>query len=294
MTARLIDGAALASRLRARIADEVKAHYEKSHQRPGLATVLIGQDPASASYIKSKRKACAELGIESFGYDLPETVTPSEIERLVARLNADPHVHGVLVQLPLPAHLPEHQILHAVSVDKDVDGFHPANIGHLAMKGHAPMHVPCTPAGCMALLEEAGAQFESARAVVVGRSNLVGMPVSLLLQRRNATVTVAHSHTQNLPELCQTADILVVAVGQAQMVKRSWVKPGAIVIDVGINQIEDASKKSGYRLVGDVDFDEVKEVAAAITPVPGGVGPMTIAMLMQNTLTSAKQAWGIG
>jgi methylenetetrahydrofolate dehydrogenase (NADP+)/methenyltetrahydrofolate cyclohydrolase len=293
MTATIIDGAAIAAKVRTRIAEEVTALHTKTGKRPGLATVLIGNNPASESYVKSKRKACTELGIETFPHELSETVAQSEIERLVARLNANSRVHGILVQLPLPKHLHEHLILHAVSVDKDVDGFHPANIGHLAMKGHDPLHVPCTPAGCITLLEEAGAKFDGAHAVVVGRSNLVGMPTSILLQRRNCTVTVAHSHTQHLPDICRTADILVVAVGQAQMVKANWIKPGAIVIDVGINRVEDSSKKSGYRTVGDVDYDEVKEVAGALTPVPGGVGPMTIAMLMQNTLNGAKYAWSI-
>lgn len=293
MTAQLIDGTAIAAKVRAQVAEEAKALYEKTGKRPGLATVLVGENPASQAYVKSKRKACAELGMESFGHELPATSTQEEVEGLVAKLNADPNVHGILVQLPLPDHLNEEAVLNAVGINKDVDGFHPVNIGRLSMKGRKPLFVPCTPAGCIELLIEAGATFKGANAVVLGRSNIVGLPAAMLLLHRDCTITIAHSRTQNLPEVCRSADILIAAVGRARMVKKDWVKPGAYVIDVGINRVEDASKKSGYRLVGDVDFDEVKEVAGAITPVPGGVGPMTIAMLMRNTLRGAKAAWGI-
>jgi len=293
MTATLIDGTAIAAKVRAQVAEEAKALYEKTGKRPGLATVLVGENPASQAYVKSKRKACAELGMESYGHELPATSTQEEVEGLVAKLNADPNVHGILVQLPLPDHLNEEAVLNAVGINKDVDGFPPVNIGRLSMKGRKPLFVPCTPAGCIVLLEEAGATFKGANAVVLGRSNIVGLPVAMLLLHRDCTVTIAHSRTQNLAEVCRSADILVAAVGRARMVKRDWVKPGAYVIDVGINRVEDASKKSGYRLVGDVDFDDVKDVAGAITPVPGGVGPMTIAMLMRNTLRGAKAAWGV-
>ncbi|HLF01234.1 MAG TPA: bifunctional methylenetetrahydrofolate dehydrogenase/methenyltetrahydrofolate cyclohydrolase FolD [Anaerolineales bacterium] len=292
MTAALIDGTAIAAKVRAQVAEEARALMEKTGQKPGLATVLVGENPASQAYVKSKRKACAELGMESFGHELPATATQEEVEGLVARLNADPNVHGILVQLPLPDHLNEERVLNAVGIEKDVDGFHPVNIGRLSMKGRKPLFVPCTPAGCIVLLEESGAQFKGANAVVLGRSNIVGLPAAMLLLHRDCTVTICHSRTKDLPAVCREADILIAAVGRAQMVKRDWVKPGALVIDVGINRVEDSTKKSGYRLVGDVDFDDVKEVAGAITPVPGGVGPMTIAMLMRNTLRGAQAALG--
>ena len=288
MTATLIDGTAIAAKVRAQVAVEAEALFAKTGQKPGLAAVLVGENPASQTYVKSKRKACAEAGLESFGHELPKTATQEEVEGLVKQLNADPKVHGILVQLPLPDHLNEEAVLNAVGIDKDVDGFHPVNIGRLSMKGRQPLFVPCTPAGCIVLLEEAGAQFKGANAVVLGRSNIVGLPAAMLLLHRDCTITICHSRTKDLPAVCREADILIAAVGRAQMVKRDWVKPGAYVIDVGINRVEDATKKSGYRLVGDVDFEDVKEVAGAITPVPGGVGPMTIAMLLRNTLRSAQ------
>ena len=204
------------------------------------------------------------------------------------QLNADPNVNGILVQLPLPKRLDEEKILSAIALNKDVDGFHPINIGRLAQKGREPDFVPCTPAGCMILLEEAGAQLSGAKAVVLGRSNIVGMPVALLLVKANATVTIVHSRTKNIPEVLREADIIIAAIGQPEFVKKDWVKPGAYIIDVGINQVEDPTAKRGYRLVGDVAYDEVAEVAAGITPVPGGVGPMTIAMLLKNTLRAAE------
>lgn len=238
--------------------------------------------------MRSKQKACAEAGINSFGHTLPENATQEELEALVRELNADPRVNGILVQLPLPKHFDEEKVLASIDLNKDVDGFHPINIGRLAQKGREPVFVPCTPAGCMVLLEEAGAQLSGANAVVLGRSNIVGMPVALLLVKANATVTIVHSRTKNLPEVVRQADVLVAAIGQPEFVKKDWVKPDAYVIDVGINQKEDPSAKRGYRLVGDVAFDEVSEVAAAITPVPGGVGPMTIAMLLKNTLRAAE------
>lgn len=283
----LIDGLAVAAQVRAQVTAGVQARVSAGLPRPGLATVLVGDNPASHVYVRNKRKACAEVGIESFGYELPATATQAEVEALVTQLNADPRVHGILVQLPLPAHLDEERVLGAISIEKDVDGFHPVNIGRLSMKGREPLFVPCTPAGCLVLLESVGAPFAGANAVVLGRSNIVGLPAAMLLLRRDCTVTMCHSRTRDLPAVCRQADILVAAVGRAEMVRRDWVKPGALVIDVGINRVADPARKSGYRLVGDVAFDEVRDVAGAITPVPGGVGPMTIAMLLQNTLRAA-------
>ncbi|HHX07865.1 MAG TPA: bifunctional methylenetetrahydrofolate dehydrogenase/methenyltetrahydrofolate cyclohydrolase FolD [Chloroflexi bacterium] len=290
MTANIIDGKATAQRIR----DEIKVAVDKRKAEgktvPGLATVLIGENPASKVYVRSKQKACEEAGINSFGFNLPGDATQEEAENLVRQLNSDPKINGILVQLPLPKHLDEEKVLAAIDLAKDVDGFHPVNIGRLAQKGREPLFVPCTPAGCMVLLEEAGAQISGANAVVLGRSNIVGMPVALLLVKANATVTITHSHTKDLPSVVRQADILVAAIGQPEMVKKDWVKPGAYVIDVGINHKDDPTAKRGYRLVGDVAFDKVSEVAAGITPVPGGVGPMTIAMLLKNTLHAAELA----
>ena len=290
MTAKLIDGTAIAAKVRAQVAAAVEVRVAAGKQRPGLAAVLVGENPASQTYVRNKRKACAEVGIESFGHELPKTTTQTELENLVAQLNADPKVHGILVQLPLPEGLNEEAVLQKISIEKDCDGFHPINIGRLSMKGRDPLFVPCTPMGCIVLLEEAGAQFKGANAVVLGRSNIVGLPAAMLLLHRDCTLTICHSRSKDLAAICREADILIAAVGRAEMVKRDWVKPGAYVVDVGINRVEDKSKKSGYRLVGDVAFDEVKEVAGALTPVPGGVGPMTIAMLLKNTLRGAELA----
>ncbi|MCS6862407.1 MAG: bifunctional methylenetetrahydrofolate dehydrogenase/methenyltetrahydrofolate cyclohydrolase FolD [Abditibacteriales bacterium] len=289
MPARILDGTALAAEIRATIKQQVEHLKAACGITPGLATVLVGDDPASHAYVRSKRKACTEVGMESFAHELPATATQEEVVALVTRLNADPRVHGVLVQLPLPHGLDAEGVLGAVSLDKDVDGFHPLNIGRLCMKGREPLFVPCTPLGVIVLLEKAGAPLRGARAVVIGRSNIVGLPVAMLLLHRDCTVTICHSRTENLPAVCRSADILVAAVGRAEMVRGDWVKPGAFVIDVGINRVADATRQTGYRLVGDVAFDEVKEVAAALTPVPGGVGPMTIAMLLHNTLEAAKR-----
>lgn len=290
MSAQLIDGVATAANLRTEIGLEVAQRKVQGKTTPGLATVLVGDNPASQVYVRSKQKACAEAGIESFGYNLPATATQEEVERLVSDLNADPRVHGILVQLPLPSHLDEERVLRAISIEKDVDGFHPLNIGRLAQKGRDPLFVPCTPAGCIYLMEQVMPRLEGVNAVVLGRSNIVGMPVALLLVRANATVTICHSRTKDLPSVVRTADVLVAAVGKPEMVRGDWVKPGAVVIDVGINRVDDPSRPKGYRLVGDVAFDEVKEVASFITPVPGGVGPMTIAMLLRNTLHAAEIA----
>lgn len=292
MTAKVIDGKAIGDQIRAEVAADVLKRVQSGKSRPGLATVLVGENPASQTYVRSKQKACAEVGIESFGYDLPADASQEQVEKLVTDLNADPKVNGILVQLPLPSGLDEESVLKAISVEKDVDGFHPINIGRLAQKGRDPLFVPCTPAGVMYLLQKELTSLEGANAVVLGRSNIVGMPVALLLVRANATVTICHSRSQNLPEIVRRADVLVAAVGKAEMVRGDWVKPGAVVIDVGINRVEDASKPRGYRLVGDVAYAEAAEVARAITPVPGGVGPMTIAMLLRNTLRAAEMSEG--
>jgi 5,10-methylene-tetrahydrofolate dehydrogenase/methenyl tetrahydrofolate cyclohydrolase len=290
MTAKLIDGKQIAAEIRSEVKAAVSARQEQGLPVPGLATVLVGDDPASKVYVRNKQKACAEVGIASFGYNLPAEASQQEVEDLVSQLNADPTINGILVQLPLPRHLNDEAVLSAIDLNKDVDGFHPVNIGKLAQKGREPLFVPCTPAGIMVLLEKAGAKLEGANAVVLGRSNIVGMPVALLLVRANATVTICHSKTRDLPSMTRQADVLIAAIGKAEMVRGDWVKPGAYVIDVGINRIEDPSAPKGSRLVGDVAFKEVREVASAITPVPGGVGPMTIAMLLRNTLHARELA----
>ena len=290
MTATLIDGKEIAARIRGDIAAQIKELEAKHGIQPGLAAVLVGDNPASHQYVRMKRKACEEVGIQSFGFELPADSPQDKVEALVSELNARPDVHGILVQLPLPSHLDEARVLAAVSLEKDVDGFHPTNIGRLAQRGRDPLFVSATPAGVIRLLEEVGVKFAGANAVVLGRSNIVGMPVALLLVRRDCTVTVCHSRTRDLPDVVRRADILVAAVGRARMVKGDWIKPGAVVIDVGTNKIDDPTTKSGSRTVGDVDFEAAKEIAGAITPVPGGVGPMTIAMLLNNTLKSAQMS----
>jgi len=292
MVAQIIDGKAIAAQVREQVGLEVAEMIKAGIPQPGLATVLVGENPASKVYVSSKQKACAELGMQSFGYQLPATASQEEVERLVAELNADPKVNGILVQLPLPTGLIEEDVLKTISLEKDVDGFHPINIGRLAQKGRDPLFVPCTPYGCLFLLEKMGVKLDGANAVVLGRSNIVGMPAALLLVRENATVTICHSRTKDLPGVVRQADVLIAAVGRPRMVRGDWVKPGAVVIDVGINRIDDPTHPKGSRLVGDVCFEEVKEVAGAITPVPGGVGPMTIAMLMRNTVRAAKIANG--
>ncbi len=293
MTAKIIDGKAIAKEVREAVAAEVAALVAAGHRPPGLATVLVGENPASQVYVGMKQRACARAGIESFGYTLPVDATQEEVEAQVKELNDNPQVNGILVQLPLPKGLDEERVLNTISIEKDVDGFHPLNIGRLAQKGRESLFVPCTPDGCMYLLEAIGTQIEGANAVVLGRSNIVGMPAALLLVKRNATVTICHSRTKNLPDVCRGADILIAAVGRPEMVKKDWFKPGAVVIDVGTHRIDDPTKEKGYYLTGDVAFDEVKEVAGAITPSPGGVGPMTIAMLLRNTVRAAKLAAGV-
>ena len=289
MPAKIIDGKAIAAELRARVAEGVRELESSWSPTPGLAAVLVGENPASQTYVRMKRKKSAEVGIASFAHELPEGSSQEEVEALVDQLNADPKVHGILIQLPLPAGLDEEAVLSKVDLNKDVDGFHPINIGRLAQKGRQPAFVPATPAGCITLLKHAGAELDGANAVVLGRSNIVGRPAALLLVKENATVTICHSRTKDLAQVCRGADVLIAAIGRAEMVRGDWIKPGAYVIDVGINRVEDESRERGYRLVGDVAFDEAVEVAGAITPVPGGVGPMTIACLLQNTLTAAER-----
>jgi 5,10-methylene-tetrahydrofolate dehydrogenase/methenyl tetrahydrofolate cyclohydrolase len=288
MTAQLIDGKLIAQQVRENVAAKVAERAAAGKQPPGLATVLVGDRVDSATYVASKQKACQELGMLSFHNQLPGDAAQEQVEDLVRRLNADPQVNGFLVQLPLPSHLDEERVLSLINIEKDVDGFSPINIGRLAQKGREPLFVPCTPYGCIYLLKHAGVTIKGANAVVLGRSNIVGMPAALLLIGRNATVTVCHSRTRDLPAVVRQADILIAAIGKMEMVRGDWIKPGAAVIDVGINSKPDATKKSGYRLVGDVNFEEAREVAGFITPVPGGVGPMTIAMLMKNTLRAAQ------
>jgi len=290
MSASIIDGKAIAAELRENVAKEIEKLVADGGPRPGLATVLVGANPASHIYVRMKRKACGEVGIESYHHELPEDASQEDVEKLVEELNLDPRIHGILVQLPLPAGMDEEAILRMIRIEKDVDGFHPLNIGRLAMKGREPLFVPCTPAGCITLLKKAGATLEGAEAVVVGRSNIVGMPAALLLVKENATVTICHSRTKDLADVCRKADVLIAAIGRAEMIRGDWIKPGAYVIDVGTNRVDDPTKKRGYRLTGDVAFEEAVEVAGAITPVPGGVGPMTIAGLLNNTLRSAKRA----
>lgn len=288
MTARIIDGKAIAQQIRAEVAAAVARRLAEGKTPPSLATVLVGDRVDSATYVASKQKACQELGMVSISHHLPANASQEEVEKLVRKLNASKKVNGILVQLPLPPHLNEERILSLISAEKDVDGFSPINIGRLAQKGREPLFVPCTPASCIYLLEQAGIPMEGAHAVVLGRSNIVGMPVALLLISKNATVTVCHSRTRDLPALVRQADILIAAIGKAEFVRGEWIKPGAAVIDVGINEKPDPSKPKGYRLVGDVNFEEAREVAGYLTPVPGGVGPMTIAMLMKNTLRAAE------
>jgi methylenetetrahydrofolate dehydrogenase (NADP+) / methenyltetrahydrofolate cyclohydrolase len=279
MAARVIDGKAVAARVRAQVATEVEAFVAEHGRPPGLATILVGDDPASAVYVAGKQKACAEAGIRGFDHRIGAEASEDEVIALIERLNADDDVSGILCQLPVPPHMDGVKLTGLVDPGKDVDGLTPISAGLLAL-GRDGLR-SCTPEGVMILLEEAGAQLEGAEAVVIGRSNLFGKPMAQLLLGANATVTTCHSRTRDLPGVCARADVLIAAVGRARMVKRDWVKPGAIVIDVGMNRLEDG-------LAGDVDFEAVAEVAASITPVPGGVGPMTIACLLRNTLKAAR------
>ncbi len=288
MSAKLIDGKAAAAALREEVAKEVARFRVATGRAPGLATVLVGEDPASAVYVRSKGRATLEAGMLSFEHKLPADTGEADLLALVDRLNADPAVDGILVQLPLPDHINTNKVITRVDPDKDVDGFHPVNAGRLAIGLHG--FVPCTPLGCLKLLRAEHGDLTGRNAVVIGRSNIVGKPMALLLLAESCTVTVAHSRTRDLPDVVRGADIVVAAVGRPQMVQGDWIKPGATVIDVGINRI--AGEGGNSHLVGDVDFASASHVAGAITPVPGGVGPMTIACLIRNTFVSAARRDG--
>jgi len=289
MAARRIDGKAAAQAIRERVALGVAEFQRLTGRAPGLATVLVGEDPASAVYVRSKNRATAEAGMVSFAHNLPDTTSEDELLQLVIDLNADAEVDGILVQLPLPKQIDATRVIETIDPGKDVDGFHPVNAGRLA--SGLPSMVPCTPYGCLHLLKQELGDLAGLEAVVVGRSNIVGKPIAQLLLAEHCTVTIAHSRTRDLPAVVRRGDIVVAAVGRAQMIRGDWIKPGATVIDVGINRVP-ADEGKG-RLVGDVAFDEAAEVAAAITPVPGGVGPMTIAMLLRNTLVAAHRRAGL-
>jgi methylenetetrahydrofolate dehydrogenase (NADP+)/methenyltetrahydrofolate cyclohydrolase len=289
MTATIIDGKAIAADLRAAVAAEAKRVAAAHGLQPGLAVVLVGDNPASKSYVGSKTRAVIEAGMRPFDFHLPESTSEDALMALVRRLNADAAVHGILVQMPLPAQIDASRIIAAVDPAKDVDGFHPLNAGRLA--SGLPALAPCTPVGCVKLAKTVHASLAGLDAVVIGRSNIVGKPLAQLLLAENATVTIAHSRTRDLPALCHRADLLCAAIGRAEMVRGDWIKPGATVIDVGINRVAGADQKS--RLVGDVCFAEAVKVAGAITPVPGGVGPMTIACLLANTLRAACAQAGL-
>ena len=288
MSAVIIDGKQVAADVRAEVANKV-AELKKKGIAPCLAVILVGENPASVSYVTGKQKALAEVGMVDRSVHLPESTSEEELLKLIDQLNADDTVHGILVQLPLPKHINEEKVIMAISPEKDVDGFHPVSVGNL-MIGR-PGFLPCTPHGIIVLLKKAGIETSGKHAVVIGRSNIVGKPVSILLARKdtNCTVTMCHTGTKNMAEITRQADIIVVASGHPHTLTADMVKDGAVVIDVGVNRIPDSSKKSGFRLIGDCDFDDLKEKTSFITPVPGGVGPMTIAMLMQNTLESAER-----
>ena len=288
MAATIIDGFEIARQVREEVANKT-AELKTKGINPCLAVILVGENPASVSYVTGKQKALAEVGMLDKSIKLPESTTEAELLALIDELNKDDSVHGILVQLPLPKHINEQKVILAISPDKDVDGFHPVSVGNLVIGNKS--YLPCTPHGIIVLLKKMGIETDGKNAVVIGRSNIVGKPVALLLTRRdcNATVTICHTGTKNLAEITKQADILIAAVGKPQTVTADMVKPGAAVIDVGVNRIPDETKKSGFRLVGDVDFEAVKEIASFITPVPRGVGPMTIAMLMQNTLEAAME-----
>jgi methylenetetrahydrofolate dehydrogenase (NADP+) / methenyltetrahydrofolate cyclohydrolase len=292
VSARVLDGTAIARSIREEVAAEV-ARVSRNRRKPGLAAVLVGEDPASAVYVRSKGKACEEAGMHSVTLRLPAETSEAELLAAVDRLNADPAIHGILVQLPLPKHMDSEKVLRRIDPGKDVDGFHPVNVGKL-VTGDKNAFRPATPYGVQQMLIRSGIETKGAHAVIVGRSNIVGKPMANLLIQQgpggDATVTVCHSRTRDLPAVTRQADILIAAIGKAEFVTADMVRPGAVVIDVGINRVEDASRAKGYRLVGDVAYEPVAQIASAITPVPGGVGPMTIAMLLQNTLQAMKQA----
>jgi len=292
--AELIDGKAIAAKVREEI-KELTTQLKAEHGvTPGLAVVLVGSRKDSQSYVRSKKKMAEEVGFHSVDITLPETASEADVMQEVAKLNADKSIHAILVQLPLPEHVNEAAVLASIAVEKDVDGFSAENIGNLCLRGGTPpLAIPCTPAGCIELLQRSNVKVSGLDAVVLGRSNIVGMPVAALLQSMNATVTVCHSRTKDLKEKVRRADIVIAALGKAEIVKGDWLKPGCVVIDVGINAVDDSTKKLGHRLVGDVAFNEARAVASKITPVPGGVGPMTIAMLLRNTIGLARHSIGL-
>lgn len=290
--AAIIDGVVIAEEIKTGIADEVARLKNSVENVPGLAVILVGQRRDSQVYVRRKIEACQEVGIMSMTVELPEECTEGEVLQAVSNFNKNPSVHGVLVQLPLPKRMDAEKILNAVSLEKDVDGFHPLNIGNLAMRGREPLFISCTPKGCIELLYRSNVEIMGKTAVIIGRSNIVGLPTSLLLQRHHATVTTIHAFSKNPDVVTREADIVVSAAGVANLVRGDWLKPGAVVIDVGTNPVEDPSSDRGYTLTGDVCYEEASRVASAITPVPGGVGPMTVAMLLSNTLDSAKRAYG--
>jgi len=291
MTARIIDGAKVAADMRAELKEHV-VELKKKGIVPGLGVILVGQDPASKSYVTAKERACAEIGIYSDDNRLPAQTSQNDLITLIKKMNADPKINGILVQLPLPKHLNEAQVLMTISPDKDVDGFHPTNVGRMVVGEKA--FLPCTPHGVIQLLIRSGVAIDGSHVVIVGRSNIVGKPLAnMLIQKSptgNATVTICHTRTKNLAGFTKQADIVIAAAGRPNTITADMIKPGAVVIDVGVNRVDDETKKSGYRLVGDVDFENVKEKAGLITPVPGGVGPMTITMLLYNTVESAKRS----
>ncbi|MGD2144305.1 MAG: bifunctional 5,10-methylenetetrahydrofolate dehydrogenase/5,10-methenyltetrahydrofolate cyclohydrolase [Anaerolineae bacterium] len=292
MMAKLLDGRATSNKIREEVKADVEQLRTESGVVPGLATVLVGDDPASQSYVNLKERECKRAGMRALGCHLPRDIGQEDVVAELAGLNADPDVHGILVQLPLPDHLDEDEALAAVALEKDVDGFHPVNIARLTLQGVEPTFAPCMPLGCIELLDRYDVPIKGKEAVVLGPTNIVGLPTAMLLLHRGATLTICHPHTEDLLGISRRADILVAAIDDPGMVKAGWVKPGAAVIDVGWSRVEDQSADRGYRVVGNVAFDEVKTVAGYITPVPGGTGPMTIAMLLHNTLISAKRSVG--
>ncbi len=290
MPAKIIDGRPLAQRIQSEIKSAVDEFQARAGAVPGLGVVLVGADPASAMYVRMKRRACERAGLRSEARILPAASTQAEVENAVRAFNADPNIHGILVQLPLPDHIDGEAVLSEISLAKDVDGIHPLNLGRLGMRGTEPTFTPATPTGVMQLIEETGEAIEGKGAVVIGRSNIVGLPVALMLMKANATVTICHSRSRDLPGTVRRADIVVAAIGRAEYVKGAWLKPGAIVIDVGSNSVPDPESEKGYRYVGDVEFESAQAIAGYISKVPGGVGPMTITMLLSNTLKAARRS----
>jgi methylenetetrahydrofolate dehydrogenase (NADP+)/methenyltetrahydrofolate cyclohydrolase len=297
MTAEIISGTKIREEILAEIKQEVDAMKAKTGKVPGLVTILVGKNPASISYVTLKVKTALGVGFNEIQDDQPETITEAELLALIEKYNNDPAIHGILVQLPLPKHIDDKKVLNAINPDKDVDAFHPVNVGRLMIGGDEVRFLPCTPAGIQELIVRSGTETSGAEVVVVGRSNIVGKPIAMMMAQKgkgaNSTVTIVHTRTKDLASHCRRADILIVAAGVPDLVKPEWIKPGATVIDVGVNRVGMNEKTGKAILKGDVDFDKAKEIAGKITPVPGGVGPMTITMLMKNTLNSAKKAYGL-